>query len=152
MFPDRCTCGWADIVSSKTLILPLYMSPSEWGTCSPCILGSEPWMIGPCTTLHPVPTLGTRNYSLLAGPFEWRWRERHPTTEETSSLLQMCCLLPLKNGFTFTKKTDWKSIHRHNQRGKHNPTQFPPDTGLVADHLLDIVVELIDACREDRER
>lgn len=35
------------------------------------------------------------------------------------------------------------STHADDERGEHDPAQFPPYTGLVANHLLDVVVELV---------
>jgi len=47
-----------------------------------------------------------------------------------------------------------------NERGEHDPAQLPPYTRLVANHLLDVVVELVhtvapgygDAFKEDQEQ
>lgn len=38
------------------------------------------------------------------------------------------------------------STHADNERGEHDPAHLPPYTGLVANHLLDVVVELVHTC------
>lgn len=47
-----------------------------------------------------------------------------------------------------------------NERGEYNPAQLPPYARLVANHLLDVVIELVhtvapgygDAFKEDQEQ
>lgn len=33
--------------------------------------------------------------------------------------------------------------YANDERGEHHPAQLPPYTGSVANHLLDVVVELV---------
>lgn len=36
--------------------------------------------------------------------------------------------------------------HADDERGEHHPAHLPPDAGPVANHLLDVVVELVHTC------
>lgn len=38
------------------------------------------------------------------------------------------------------------STHADNEGGEHDPAHLPPYTRLVANHLLDVVVELVHTC------
>lgn len=38
------------------------------------------------------------------------------------------------------------STYTDNERGEHDPAHLPPYTRLVANHLLDVVVELVHTC------
>ena len=39
-----------------------------------------------------------------------------------------------------------QGTHSDNERGEHDPAHLPPYTRLVANHLLDVVVELVHTC------
>lgn len=39
-----------------------------------------------------------------------------------------------------------QGTHSHDERGEHDPAQLPPYTRFVANHLLDVVVELVHTC------